>query len=128
MPAATRAGGRAPSPSCPSGPKLHSRLAGEQPAWPPPPRPTGRPQRASLRPPRPSQVKPPPRARWSEARSLRGLVGRIAAALEQRSLPLADAHAQGCEPVATAAAPQLVQQRDNEAGAPHAQGGAEGGR
>src|SRR5438128_10264707 len=70
MPAATRAGGRASSPSCPSGPKLHSRLAGEQPAWPPPPQPTGRPQRASLRPPRPSQVKPPPRARWSEARSL----------------------------------------------------------
>src|SRR5207245_188718 len=70
MPAATRAGGRASSPSCPSGPKLRSRLAGEQPAWPPPPQPPGRPQRASLRPPRPSQVKPPPRARWSEARSL----------------------------------------------------------
>src|SRR6266545_2724136 len=41
------------------------------------------------------------------------------AAFEERSLALADADTERCDPIAAAAAAQLVQQRDDEAGAAH---------
>ena len=45
-----------------------------------------------------------------------------ARSLEERRLSLAHAHAERREPVAAAAAPQLVQERHDEAGAAHPSG------